>query len=424
MFTTEPRPVTRRRLLQASAAATALVAAHPAWLVTVRAQESTQADLVAGNTSFALNLYDNLRQSAEGNLLVSPLSISLALAMTYTGADGDTADQMAETLGFDLAPDAIGAAFRDLVDDLVTRGTAEDDPDEDVSARALNIANALWGEQTYPFSEDFMGSLEDDFGAGLQLVDFQNKPEQARDDINDWVEDNTEGRIEDIVPEGVINPDTRLVLANAIWFYGAWANPFEPDNTEDGDFTLLDGDAVTVPFMHQNKFMPYTEGDNYQAVELPYAGSGFTFTVILPDEGEFETVEESLDTGVLDELVSSDVRLAMPKFSFEFDTSLADSLMALGMTDAFDGNIADFSGMIADPDADPLVISDVIHKAFIAVDEEGTEAAAATVVMMESATAAESEPIDVTIDRPFIFAIRDTETGTLLFLGRVLDPSS
>ncbi len=423
MATIQPTPFTRRRLIQASAAAAAL-AAHPAWIATIRAQGTSLDDLVSGNTRFALDLYDNLRQSAEGNLFISPLSISLALAMTYTGASGDTADQMADCLGFDLAPDAIGPAFRDLVDDLITRGSAEDDPSGEVTARALNIANALWGEQTYPFSDDFMDNLEDDFGAGLQLVDFKNEPDAARNDINEWVEENTEDRIQDIVPEGALNADTRLVLANAIWFYGAWANPFEPDDTEDGDFTLLDGDTVSIPFMRQTKFMSYAEGDGFQAVELPYAGSGFSFTVILPDAGEFDTVEESLDTSFLDDLVSTDVRLELPKFSFEFDAALADPLKALGMTDAFNGNLADFFGMIGDPEADPLFISEVLHKAFIAVDEEGTEAAAATIVMMEGATAAPSEPVEIRVDRPFIFAIRDTETGTLLFLGRVLDPRS
>jgi serpin B len=406
------------------AALTALAAAHPAWIATIHAQDSTQEDLVTGNMRFALDLYGTLRESNDANLLVSPLSISLALAMTYAGASGDTANQMATTLGFDLGPDATGPAFHDLVTDLLERGNAEDSADGEVTARALSIANALWGEQTYPFSEDFMTKVEDDFGAGLQLVDFINEPEAAREDINTWVEDHTGDRIKDIVPEGAITPDTLLVLANAIWFYGAWANPFEADATEDGEFTLIDGDTVTVPFMRQNKFMSYAEGDGYQVVELPYAGSGFTFTVILPDEGEFETVEQGLDLGILDELASTDVRLAIPKFSFEFDTALADALKSLGMTDAFDPNASDFSEMIGDPSATPLVISSILHKAFIAIDEEGTEAAAATVVMMEGATAMEDEPIEVTIDRPFIFAIRDTETGTLLFLGRLLDPRS
>ncbi len=422
-------PLTRRRLLQSSAAAATLAAAHPAWLATVRAQDADQSDLVDGNTLFALDLYDQLRRDNDGNILVSPLSVSLALAMTYTGAAGDTAAQMAGTLGFDLDQEEIGAAFSTLVDDLVTRGTAEEDEDEGVTARALNIANGLWGEETYPFSDDFIDQLDDDFGAGLELVSFKEDPETARDDINDWVEEHTEGRIEDIVPEGAITTDTRLVLANAIWFYGAWAYPFDPEGTEDGDFTLLDGDTVSVSMMWQHEFMPYLKGTGYQAVELPYAGSGFTFTVIMPDIGEFETIEQDLDSAALNEILgsleSTDIKLTFPKFSFEFDAGLSSVLQELGMVDAFDGDLANFSGMIDDPTADPLFISDVIHKAFISVDEAGTEAAAATVVVMEGASAVEDpvEPIEVIIDRPFVFALRDRKTGTLLFLGRVLDPS-
>jgi serpin B len=421
-------PLTRRRLLQASAVA-ALAAAHPAWMATVRGQDATLADLVTGNTRFALDLYGELRGGNDGNILVSPLSISLALAMPYTGAAGNTASQMAETLGFALDQADLGPAFRDLVDDLVSRGTAEENEDDGVSARALDIANALWGEETYPFDRDFIDQLDDDFGAGLELVSFKDDPEAARNDINDWVEDHTEGRIEDIVPEGAITTDTRLVLANAIWFYGAWAATFEPDNTEVDAFTLLNGDTVDVPFMYQRENFNLVQADDYLAIDLPYQGSGFTCTILLPAVGTFETFEESLDPALLDETIamfaSTDVQLYLPKFSFEFDAGLADLLRSLGMTDAFDGNLADFSGMIGDPDADPLFISDVLHKAFIALDEDGTEAAAATVVIMEGASAVEDEPepVEVRIDRPFVFAIRDAETGTIIFLGRVLDPS-
>jgi serpin B len=421
-------PLSRRHLLQASAVA-ALAATHPAWIATVRGQDSTLADLVAGNTRFALDLYGELRAGNDGNIIVSPLSISLALAMTYTGAAGDTASQMAGTLGFELDQADLGPAFHDLVDDLVSRGTAEEDEDNGVSARALNIANALWGEESYPFDEDFIDQLDNDFGAGMELVSFKEDPEVARDDINDWVEEHTEGRIEDIVPEGAITTDTRLVLANAIWFYGAWSATFDPENTEDGDFTLLDGDTVDVPFMYQQEFFNLAQGDDYLAIDLPYQGSGFTCTILLPAAGTFEAFEESLDSAFLDDalagLTSTDVQLYLPKFSFEFDAALSDLLQSLGMTDAFDGNLADFTGMIGDPSADPLFISDVLHKAFIAVDEDGTEAAAATVVIMEGASAMEDEPepVEVRIDRPFVFTIRDAETGTVIFLGRVLDPS-
>jgi serpin B len=418
--------IDRRRLLQASTAA--LAAANiPAWTAATHAQDTETTDLVAGNTAFALDLYNELRQVNEGNLLVSPYSISLALAMTFAGAAGETADQMAGTLHFDLDQDDLPAAFRDLSDDLVDRGNAEEDEDEGTPARGLSIANSLWGEETYPFKESFMDDLEDDYGAGLNLVDFINEPDDARDEINDWVADNTNDRIKDIVPEGAITDDTRLVLANAIWFSGAWATAFDPDNTEDAAFTLLSGDAVDVPFMYQQDHLGYAEGDGYLAVELPYDGSGFAFTIIMPAINRVEDFQDALDANAFDEiisgLISTDVQLSLPSFTFEFDASLADALQALGMTDAFDPDLADFSGMVEGDPEEPLVIGDVLHKAFIALDEKGTEAAAATVVMMEATSAEpEDEPVELRIDHPFLFAIRDTESGTLLFLGRVLDP--
>jgi serpin B len=426
MSTAERRALTRRHLIQASTAALALAAA---WTPTTHAWGTSADRVVAGNTAFALALYDQLRQDADGNLLVSPCSISLALAMTYAGAAGETATQMAETLGFDADPADLADAFRTLSDDIVERGNAEEDANDGDPARGLTIANALWGEQTFPFSDAYLEQLEDGFGAGLNLVDFTGDPAEARDEINEWVADKTEDRIEDIVPPDAITEATRLVLANAIWFSGPWQATFDPESTEDGDFTLLDGSPVTVPFMFQHESLPYAEGDGFQAIELPYDGSGFAFTILLPDEGEFESFEEGLlDADALqesfDDLEVADVELSMPRFSFEFATSLVDPLTALGMEDAFDPDRADFSGMVDDDTADPLVIGDVLHKAFIALDENGTEAAAATIVEMEATAMEPSEDlIEVRVDRPFVFAIRDTETGTLLFLGRVLDPS-
>ncbi len=429
MTTTLDRlPFTRRRLLQSSGIALA-AAQVPFWSIATHAQETEDAFLVAGNNEFALQLYGALRQETDGNLLVSPYSVSLALAMVYLGAEGDTATQMAEVLGFDHDPADLATAFRDLSDDMVKRGNAEADEDEGRAALGLAIANALWGEATFPFSETYMDILSDDFGAGLELVEFSEEPDAARDEINDWVADNTNDRIEDIVPEGAITTDTRLVLANAIWFSGAWRSAFDADRTEDSDFTLLDGDTVSVPFMRQTQSYPYVAGEGFQAVELPYDQSGFAFTVLVPDEGEFEAFEESLDATGVDAILASlervDVRLQLPTFTFDYDANLADSLKALGMTDAFDGARADFSGMVDDETADPLAISGVLHKAFIDLNEDGTEAAAATVVVMEATSAQEeAEPVELVIDRPFIFAIRDTDSGTLLFLGRMLDPTS
>lgn len=393
--------------------------------VSVRAQYTDPTTQVEGNTEFAFALYHQLRKDEPGNLLFSPYSVSQALAMTYAGAVGDTSTQMAETLSFTMPGPALHESLSALNADLTARGTAAADPNNGVAARALHIANGLWGEQTYPFDDEFTALLAEYYGAGLQPTDFVGAPEKARDEINGWVEEQTEDRIQDIVPEGVITELTRLVLANAIYFYGGWAETFDAENTSDADFFLLDGSAVTVPMMTQQESFAYAQGDGFQAIELPYAQSGLAFTVILPDEGQFAAVEESLDwemlTKITADLAYAEIDLSMPKFEFEFSTGLAEPLQALGMTDAFDELRADFSGMMGDDPPGPLYISNVLHKAFIAVDEDGTEAAAATVVIMTEAMAIEpEEPIVVRIDRPFIFAIRDTRTGTVLFLGSVV----
>ncbi|MCC6790523.1 MAG: serpin family protein, partial [Thermomicrobiales bacterium] len=264
------------------------------------AQPDDTSELVAGNSAFAFDLYGALIEHADGNLIVSPYSISQALAMTFAGAGGETATQMADTLSFTLPQPSLHDAFGALNTDLVERVYAEDDPDVVQTARGLRIANALWGEQTYPFNPKYSALIEQDYGAGLQQTDFMNAPEDARDEINGWVAEQTEDHIQDIVPEDAIGPDTRLVLANAIWFSGGWYLPFDPDATEDGEFTLLDGATVTVPFMFTHSHLSYGRGEGFQAIELDYAGSEFTFTIILPDDGQFETFESTLDAAALD----------------------------------------------------------------------------------------------------------------------------
>ncbi|MCA9858730.1 MAG: serpin family protein [Thermomicrobiales bacterium] len=394
----------------------------------VMAQEDATSELVDGNSAFAFDLYAQIQQADDGNVIVSPYSISQALAMTYAGADGETAAQMAAVLHFTLGQDGLPPAFQTLDSDLTTRGTAAADPDRGYPPRTLNIANGLWGEQTFPFSADFSAQLADYYGAGLQPTDFIGQPDAARDQINDWIAEQTEDRIEDIVPEGGITQDTRLVLANAIYFYGGWLNTFDESGTADADFHLLDGSTVSTPFMSQQAFFSYLAGDGFQALELPYAGSQFAFTVILPDEGNFDAVEDGLDAVMLESIVrqlgSRELILSMPKFEFDYATSVADTLQAMGMTHAFDPNLADFSGLLDGVSPETLYISDVLHKAFIGVDENGTEAAAATTVMMAGAAAPVDEPLEVSVDRPFIFLIRDTQSGAILFVGRVMDPSA
>lgn len=394
----------------------------------VMAQNDATTELVDGNTAFALDLYAVLSDD-DGNLFVSPYSISQALAMTYAGANGETATQMADTLHFTLDQDAVPGAFQTLNDDLVTRGTADASEYGD-PARALNIANGLWGEQTVPFSAQFSEQLAEYYGSPLQPADFKNDPEGVRTAIEAWVADHTEGRIDGIVPEGALTPDSRLVLANAIYFYGGWQHSFSESATADGDFHLAGGSTASVPFMYQQEELAYVDAGTFQLVDLPYQGSGLAFTVILPDDGQFDAVEAGLDVATLDVAISQlsgqKVDLYLPKFEFDYTASLAQTLAAMGMTDAFDPNAADFSGMLGEGAPDPLVISDVLHKAFISLDETGTEAAAVTAVIMAAGAGAptDDEPIEMRVDRPFIFLIRDTQTGAILFIGRVMDPSA
>ncbi|MCK4369219.1 MAG: serpin family protein [Dehalococcoidales bacterium] len=378
------------------------------------------ATLVEGNSAFAFNLYQALKEG-DGNLFYSPYSISLALAMTYAGAHGETAQQMADTLQFVLPQDRLHPAFNDLDLELSRRGEGAEGKDGE--GFRLNIVNAIWGQKDYEFLSEFLDLLAENYGAGLRILDFASAPEESRITINNWVSDQTEGRIEDLIPQGLIDALTRLVLTNAIYFNAAWQYPFEEDMTEDGPFYLLDGGEVTVPMMRQTELLGYAEGDGYQAVELPYDGGELSMIILLPQTGQFDTFEDSLDAQQVDEIIGRlelrQVTLAMPKFEFESEFSLREPLSAMGMQIAFSG-AADFSGMTGNRD---LFIAEVIHKAFVSVDEAGTEAAAATAVVMEL-TAVPETPVEVTIDHPFIFLIRDIETGAVLFIGRVVNPSA
>jgi len=379
---------------------------------------SEQASLVEGNSAFAFELYKALKEE-EGNLFYSPYSISLALAMTYAGARGETAQQMADTLHFLLEQEMLHPAFNWLDAELASRGEGAEGKDGE--GFRLNIVNAIWGQKDYEFLSDFLDVLAENYGAGLRILDFINETEQSRVAINDWVSDQTEGRIEDLIPQGAIDVLTRLVLTNAIYFNAAWAYPFDEEMTTDGPFYLLDGGQITVPMMKQTESFGYTEGEGYQAIELLYDGGELSMVILLPEAGKFEAFEEGLQGQQVNDIINglqpTEVALTMPKFEFDSEFSLKDTLAGMGMPIAFTEN-ADFSGMTGKPE---LLISDVVHKAFVAVDEAGTEAAAATAVIMDL-TAVPEPPVEVTIDRPFIFLIRDIETGAILFVGRVLNP--
>ncbi len=394
--------------------------------------------LVAGNTEFAFDLYQAIR-GMEGNLLYSPYSVSLALAMTYAGARGTTEGQIAEVLHFALSQEDFHPALQTL--SLVVASRSADPKVQ------LKIANSLWVQTGYPFLPAFLDLLTENYDAAPRHVNFLGAPGEACDAVNEWVSRATEGKIQNLLDPGALTPLTRLVLANAIYFKADWLHQFSKAATRDGPFYLLDGSEVIVSMMEQEEDFRYTSGEGYQAIELPYSGEDLSMVILIPkgaaersdswspgpptpptppptgpiDPVHFDEFERSLDAAlfasIIADLQSTTVHLIMPKFTYESSFNLGDTLADMGMPDAFTGDVADFSGMDG---TRLLYISDVIHKAFVVADEEGTEATAATAVPF--AIGPPPEPVQLTIDCPFIFVIRDVETGTILFVGRVLDP--
>ncbi len=379
---------------------------------------SGMASLIEGNSQFAFELYQSLMEPGE-NLFYSPYSISLALAMTYGGASGKTEKQMADTLHYLLDQNALHPAFNGLDQELAKRG----EKNEDSEGFQLNIANSIWGQRDYEFLDSYLDLLAENYGAGLRVLDFINNPEGSREAINDWVSEQTEGRIKDLIPEGGIDPLTRLVLTNAIYFNAAWATPFDEDSTREGEFYLSDGTGVPVPMMNQVENMGYAESGNHLAVELPYDGNELSMVIITGGKNSESTFSEDLDWEHIKELLSglekTNVNLTMPKFEIESEFGLKETLVNMGLEVPFTSQ-ADFSKMSGDND---LLIQDVVHKAFVSVDEAGTEAAAATGVMV-GIVSVPHDPVTVTIDNPFTFLIRDIETGALLFVGHVANPES
>ena len=376
-------------------------------------------ELAQGNSAFALDLYQQARTEGE-NLFFSPLSLSLALAMTYAGAQGETASQMAQTLHFTQPPERLHPAFNhlDLQLTAAQSGGSKSQPFQ------LSIANSLWGEQTYTFLPEFLDTISLNYGAGLRLLDFIGAPEPGREEINQWVEQETHEKIKDLIPKGAITKDTRLVLANAIYFKADWVNQFSPDSTQEMPFNLLNGGQASIPMMRMDDptYLGYMAGDGFQAVELPYVGGSASMLVLVPDQGKFVDFEAGLSAGqvtsIRQALEQRMVDLTFPKFSFEAQFSLADALQQLGMVDAFDPGLADFSGMDGKGE---LYISNVFHKAFVAVDEKGTEAAAASAVVMDLLSAMVPD-LQLVVDRPFIFLILDQQSGSILFMGRFVQP--
>jgi len=381
--------------------------------------EAEVESLVDGNSAFAFDLLHEIG-SVGGNLFVSPYSISSALAMVYAGARGETERQMADVLHFALDQEELHPAFNWI--DLALNGRGEVDPPYEGEGFQLNVVNAAWGQRGYSFLRSYLDTLAVNYGAGLRLLDFAEDPEAARETINDWVSDETNERIVDLLPPGSIDAFVRLVLTNAVYFNAPWLKPFDVDITAAGTFEPLDGGVVQVEMMRQIETFGYASWDGGQVIELPYNGETLSMVLFVPDRGTYGAFEAGLDLDRYEQIVGSleprQVDLRLPRFEFAYDASLVDPLTALGMTDAF--TAADFSGIDGTHD---LFISDVLHKAWVSVDEAGTEAAAATAVIV-SLVAYPGPPVVLTINRPFLFVIRDIPTGTILFVGRVVDPAA
>jgi serine protease inhibitor len=373
------------------------------------------ASLVESNSDFAANLYQQLA-SRDGNLFFSPYSISNALAMTYGGAKGNTANEMKTTLRFQLEPERLHPTFGKLILALDGDGKKRD--------FQLNIANRLWGQKDYGFLPDFTKLGQTHYNAGLEEVDFINKAEEARQTINTWVEKKTNDKIKNLIPAGVLTVDSRLVLTNAIYFKAPWSSPFDPKQTRPGKFQLLDGKTAEVPMMHMKKMGRFAAHDGFSVVEMPYGNMRDTsMIVILPKEAKgLADVEKRLTAQNLAKWTSKmggfEIDLKIPKFKMTLEISLKETLQKLGMKDAFAAGTADFSGIAT---REKLFITAVLHKAFVDVNEAGTEAAAATAVVVGTTSLPPSATFHA--DRPFLFLIRDNRTGSVLFLGRVVNPT-
>jgi len=380
------------------------------------------ARLARSNNAFAFDLYRGLRPPAGSNVAVSPASITTALSMVWAGARGETAAQMARALHLEGPPDAVLRASGALAASL-------QDPARPIVFR---IANRLFGEKTFSFVPAYLEATQAAFGAALEPVDFRQAPEPARRRINGWVEEKTEKRIQTLVPQGGINGETRLVLVNAIYFLGDWEEPFKKESTTPDAFTVPGSGKKDVPTMRTVEHFRFVAADGLKAVELPYKGGAMSMLLVLPDAVDgLPALEASLDAARLDALAASlapaRVFVSLPKFEVDPAGSLGlgDVLAGLGMKDAFSPARADFTGM-ADPPrrADRLYLSQVFHKAFVRVDEKGTEAAAATAAVMERAGAMPQKTEEFKADHPFLFFIRDNASGMILFMGRVADPGA
>lgn len=376
------------------------------------------AQLAVANNQFACELLDAVRGESAENLFLAPLSVTMVMQMAAVGARGETADQMAEALRSPWRNARQGAAMADLQRRLFGA--------ENGGGVTLRAANRIFVARHYPLSPDFVETLERNYASQPEEVDFERHAEEARAQINTWVADQTSGRIEDLIPQGVLDALTRLVLVNAVYFKGDWAEPFDKERTQDGPFHVTADEQVDAPMMRDQRRVRYAKVADMQIVELPYEGDKLSMVILLPEATDgLAELEERLTgqalAGWLDELAEREARLTLPRFRMTSEKTLNDALKSLGMALAFSPDHADFAGISSEPG---LYISAVLHKTFLDVNEEGTEAAAATgaVIGVTSAPVEEEIP-EFRADHPFVVLIRDRATGSILMLGHVVDPT-
>ena len=375
-----------------------------------------KSPVVGGSNQFAIDLFDAIR-SRPGNVSIAPASLSTALAMTYEGAKGETASEIARVFHFPDDREVMRAGIHALLDRM--NGAGAERPYQ------LVAANSLWGQEGDPFRPDYLGLLAKTYGAALTSVDFRHAHESARREINAWVDGKTNHLIPELLAPPTIRPDTSLVLVNTVYFKGSWLYPFAKTATAPADFHLADGARVSVPMMRQTRSLPYAEGDGYRMLELPYKGGDLAFDVLLPNEGvALAKVESDLSPVDLDQCLARlgerQVAVELPKFKVTAAAELSKTLAEMGMPRAFTGE-ADFSGIDGTQE---LAISAVVHQVVVNLDEEGTEAAGATGVVMTRAMASRPmPPVVFRADHPFLYLIRDVKTGAILFFGRVADPT-
>ncbi len=373
--------------------------------------------IVEGGNRFAIDLYARLRTS-DGNIFMSPSSIAMALAMTGAGAEGITREEMAKTLHLSMPPADRDEAMRALLATWTTGSRKQ--------GFRLRVANRLWAEQNYTFVPAFLDTTRTKYGAELARLDFSRATEESRQTINRWVEEQTENKIRDLIPAGALTRDSKLVLTNAVYFKGDWTSPFKSELTKDDDFRVTPNQTVKTPLMHQEGRFRYGATDGLQVLELPYGDKSLAMVVLLPEQVDgLADLESQMSFDNLQKwtgpLRSQEVLVYLPKFQTTAKFELNATLTALGMPSAFEPSSADFSGMTGGKD---LFISKVVHKAFVDVNEEGTEAAAATGVIMGPTAIRLPQPKPVfRADHPFLFLIRDNRTGVILFLGRLTNPA-